>query len=85
VHPNPYSPITQLATPNTLLTKQVATVPDESERSHEERFDAKLLLSSSLKNLLSGNNRLVYSDSTSTYQLDEELAEDMVRYLSAES
>lgn len=33
-----------------------------------------MVLSSSLKNLLSQNNKLVYSDSTSTYELDEELA-----------
>lgn len=29
-----------------------------------------MVLSSSLKNLLSQNNKLVYSDSTSTYELD---------------
>jgi hypothetical protein len=41
-----------------------------------------MVLSSSLKNLLT-NNRLVYSDSTSTYELDSELAEDMVKYLNS--
>lgn len=43
------------------------------------------MLSSSIKNLLSPSNRLLYSDSTSTYELDEELAQDMVKYLTAET
>ncbi len=42
------------------------------------------MLSSSLKNLLNRNNKLVYSDSNSTYELDEELAEDMVKYLNGQ-
>ena len=86
---SPSSPICELAspTPAGLGGNKVALIPEQSDRieeRQEEKFDAKLVLSSSLKNLLSHNNKLVYSDSTSTYELDEELAEDMVRYLNGE-
>lgn len=82
---NPHTPISQLVTPNTLVIRKVTSVPDETDRTHpEDKFDAKLVLSSSLKNLLVNKNRLVYSDSTSTYELDEELAQDMVKYLAAD-
>ena len=37
--------------------------------------------SSSLRGLVL-NNKLVYSDSTETYELDPEIAEDMFKYLS---